>query len=232
VSRLFLPCVLCVPPPRDADFGDVVQLAHFDGSNNSTTFTNSCPRGNTITRAGSSVIATAQSVFGGASLRIPSGDDIEMASHADYAFGTSDLTIEFRMRVDSVTTANILDMRANGPVNTVAPTIYMESDGKLVYYVNGAARITSAASVVVATTWQAIAVSRIGTSTKLFVDGTQVGSTYTDGNDYVQQAITMGRGTNSSAPMSGVYFDELRITNGTGRYSGNYTPATAPFPNG
>ena len=68
-------------------------------------------------------------------------------------------------------------MRA-GSASDPVPRIYTQS-GNIYYDVGGTARITGS-SALSATTWHHIALDRSSTHTKLFVDGTQVGSTYTD----------------------------------------------------
>jgi hypothetical protein len=218
---------------HDSAFSTVVQLAHFDGSNGSTTFTNSCPRGNTIAAGSLDTIATAQSVFGGASMRRSTGTLSASANHSDYQFGNNDFTIEFRYRPDSVATVNIFDMRQNGAGTVNVATIYTLSNGTLIYFAAGADRITSATGVIAATTWAAIAVSRVSGTTRMFVDGTQVGSDSSFSINYVEPCrVTLPSWTSAA---SNVYYDELRISNGAfgsgaGRYATNYTIAVAPFP--
>lgn len=215
----------------DPYFSDVVQLAHFDGADGSTTLTNSCPRGNTMVVTGSNVISTARSVFGGASLRKPSGSaavwGCSSSSHADYQFGTGDFTIEFRYYVDTIGTHNVLDM-SNGVFGS-AVAIYTLATGALIVYVNTADRITSATGVIGSAAWYAICVCRVSGSTRLFVNGSQVGSTWADSTNYNATAYSILGSTAGANPLL-ANWDELRITNGTGRYSANYTPATEAFP--
>jgi hypothetical protein len=109
----------------------------------------------------------------------------------------------------------------------------MESvNKKFVYYVNSTNRITSSTAVSTST-WYHIAVTRSGTNTKLFVNGSQEGSTYTDSNVYVNglnrpvlgaDGLTIG-----TSPFNG-YIDDLRITKGIARYTSNFTPPTAALP--
>jgi len=220
----------------DPAFSTVVQLAHFDGTNGSTTFTNSCPRGNTMINNAGSTISTAQSVFGGASLRIDNsvGAGIFGSALSDYQFGSNDWTIEFRFRPDAVALINIYDGRV-GSANAACPTIYTLANGTLIYFVSNADRITSASGVITAGAWQAIAVSRVSGTTRMFVNGSQVGSNYTDGTNYnVSTQVSVG--SKFTTGQKNAYYDELRVSNGAfgagaGRYAANYTPAAIPFPN-
>jgi hypothetical protein len=226
------------PPPTDPYFSTVVMLCHFDGANGSSTFTNQSALGlpfSQTPRSSTDVISTAQSVFGGASLRRGSSGGVLASSgtDSDYTFGTSDFTIEFRFRPDTVQTANIFDMRTSGGGNTPAPTIYTLSNGTLVYYHSNTDRITSSTGVITATTWKAIAVSRVSGTTRMFVDGTQVGSSYTDSTNY--STSTQPHCGSYASQQTNAYYDEVRISNGAfgsgaGRYSGNYTIAASAFP--
>lgn len=221
----------------DPAWSSVVNLSHFDGSNGSSTFTNSSTSGATaFTQGGSSdVLSTTQFVFGTASLRRgSSGTCVATQLENYYVFGTNDFTVEFRFRPDTVQTANIFDMRQSGGGNAAVPTIYTLSNGTLVYYHSNTDRITSSTGVITATTWAAIALSRVSGTTRLFVNGTQVGSSYTDSTNY--NVTARGCCGSYTAQQTNAYYDEVRISNGAygsgaGRYSGNYTIATAPFPN-
>ena len=81
-------------------------------------------------------------------------------------------------------------------------------------------------------TWYHIAVTRTSGSLRVFIDGTQIGSTQS-----ATQDIT-GTGGNSylyigSSPTPGDFFvgslDEIRFSNGVSRWSANFTPPTAPY---
>ncbi len=224
-------------PAGDPAWASVVNLSHFDGSNGSSTFPNSSTSGaSAFTQdGGSDVLSTAQSVFGSASLRRgSSGNSAATSQEVFYQFGTNDFTVEFRFRPDTVQTANIFDMRISGAGSAAVPTIYTLSNGAIVYFHSGADRINSSTGVITATTWAAIALSRVGGTTRLFVNGNQVGSSYTDSTDY--NVAARGCCGSYTAPQTDAYYDELRISNGAygagaGRYSGNYTIATAAFPN-
>lgn len=216
----------------DPFFSTVVQLAHFDGTNGqSGGMTNSCPRGNSISiTGGNGSLVTAQFVFGTTSMR-QTGGPFSSASSSDYQFGNNDWTVEFRLRTDTVQLKNVFDMRDTTGV-TAALTVYTYADGRIAFFTHGAERIVSSAGVIAATTWYGVAVSRVSGTTRMFVNGTQVGSNYTDGNNYngiarVTSAIT--------GPLLNANWDEIRVSNGAfgagaGRYAANYTLATEPFP--
>lgn len=217
----------------DPYFSSVVHLGHFDGtSGTGGPYTNSCSRGNQLNGStGNPLLSTTQKLFGTTSLYTGGSSlNAKTSTHADYDFGTGDWTVELAFRPNALAaTQAIFDMRTNGAIPQFAPEIYINTNGSIVYYTNNVDRITSAASVIAATTWHQIAVSKNSGSTRMFVNGTQVGSTYTDSNTYIQGLITIGS-TASALAFAPGYYDELRLTKGVGRYTANYTSATAAFP--
>jgi len=145
-----------------------------------------------------------------------------------YAFGSGAFTIEFWIRFNVLAGFQIVyDSRPTG-TDGFYPMIY--ANGSTVsYYVNAADRISS--SALSTNTWYHVAVSRSGTSTKLFIDGTQSGSTYTDSTVYINPAnrpIIGANGTNLGGSVNG-YIQDLRVTKGIARYTANFTAPTAAF---
>jgi hypothetical protein len=142
-------------------------------------------------------------------------------------FGSGDFTIEFWLYLNSTGTQVIFDGRRTGAAD-VAPMIYYLSGLK--YYTAGNDRITG--GTLSTGQWYHIAVCRSGTSTKMFIDGTQTGSTYTDTNSYVQQSQrpTIGAEgvTIGNSPLN-AYIDDLRISK-YARYTTTFTPPTTAFP--
>lgn len=209
---------------------NVISQLHLDGADLSDVITDVIA-GRTWTRTGTASdgrISTAQSKFGGASF-YASTATARAISNTDVndAFGTGDFTIEFWYRPDGSTGTKILfDSRA--AAGTVAPCIYVTSN-TLRYYTNSADRITGGG---LTTATQAhIAVSRVSGTTRLFIEGTQTGSSYTDSNNYVNQVLAIGNVSYGTAntPAQG-FIDEVRVTKGVGRYSANFTAPSSPFP--
>lgn len=148
-----------------------------------------------------------------------------------FAFGTGDFTIEGWYYFNDVTTTQILyDFRA-ASTNGNNPCVYISSN-LVYYYPAGAIQITGTTSLSTGT-WYHIAVCRSGTSTKLFVNGVQQGSTYTDSTNYAVGASrpmigSNGFGSGSSAWMNG-YMSNVRMLKGTALYTAAFTPPTAPL---
>ena len=123
-------------------------------------------------------------------------------------------------------------IRNNDGSDNHQPYIYLNGTD-LRYWTDGADRIT-ASSAVTSNTWHHIAVSRSGSDHKMFVDGTQVGSTWTNAFDYTQGRPTIAQYNKTlttlynNAWLQG-YIQDLRITKGYARYTANFTPPTAEF---
>jgi hypothetical protein len=215
---------------RDHDLANVSLLLHGNGTNGSTTITDSSPSPKTVTAFGNAQISTTQSKFGGSSIAFDgAGDYLDVGSNSAFGYGLSDFTIELWVyRNVSSEVQVILDQRAGTPGQLV-PTLYFNATA-LFYYANGGNLITG--GVVPVSQWVHIAVSRSGTSTRLFINGLQTGSTFTDTFNYINSPVRIGDGNDGVSPTVSLngYIDDLRITKGVARYTANFTPPTAPFP--
>ena len=215
--------------PVDGDFSNVSILLLGEGANGSTTITDSSGSPKTVTAVGNAQISTAQSKFGGSSIAFDgTGDYLDVGSNSAFGYGLNDFTIEFWIyRNASAATQVFLDQRAAASVQLV-PTLYMSAT-TLFYYANGGNRITG--GVVPASQWVHIAVSRSGTSTRLFINGLQTGSTFTDTFNYINSPARIGDGNDGVSPTASLngYIDDFRITKGIARYTANFDVPTAPL---
>jgi hypothetical protein len=82
--------------------------------------------------------------------------------------------------------------------------------------------------------WYNITVERISGTTTLYVDGFELASA-SDSNDYFGtfsgisvMSVGGAPGNDANTDFHG-FFDEIRWTNGVGRYNGNFSPTTVPF---
>ena len=150
---------------------------------------------------------------------------IAAASNDDFTFGSSDFTIEFWV-LQSVrnSTASLYGGRRDAD-NEVAPVIYLNS-GVVTYYTAGSNRITGSYALSL-NSWHHIAISRASGSTKLFVNGVQEGSTYSDSNSYVAKLNRPTIGAEgrifANNPLNG-YLSNVRVVKGTALYTGTFTP--------
>jgi len=170
----------------------------------------------TVSTSGSGSI----SFNGGSSLFLGYG------AQTPFVFGTGDFTIEFWVYFNNFTSAPILmDWRAGG-ANGAFPTIYVTAGGVLTYFANSADRITS--SAVSTATWHHVSVCRTGTSTRMFVNGTQAGSTYSDSTNYSVNTNGPSIGNPGGVALNG-FMSNVRIAKGVCVYTGTFTPSTVPL---
>jgi hypothetical protein len=183
--------------------------------------------GKQATVYGNAKLDTTIKKFGTASLQLDgSGDYISYANQPDFNFGTGDFSLEcWIYRNVSGAQHNVFDFRTTNTQD--APTIYITSANVLRYYVAGADRIIG--TTVSTGAWHHIALSRSGTSTKLFFNGTQVGSTWTDTTNYIQSPLVVGSRFDGISGNFNGYIDEVRITRGLARYTSNFPIPTAAF---
>lgn len=157
-----------------------------------------------------------------------SGDYLTVTGSSNLAFGANSFTIEFFIYFTSVATAqNIYDARP-ASTNGAYPVIYLDNTtGKIIYYVNTAARITSD-FVVLVNQWYHIAVTKTGTALRMFINGVQQGGVIFDNTTYLNGSTRpiIGASSDLISPVFG-YISNLRVLNGTGLYTTNFIPPTS-----
>lgn len=209
----------------DANFTSVSLLLHGDGPDGSTTFTDSSPTPKTITRFGDAQISTAQSKFGGSSIRLDgTGDYIKAPSGAAFSLD-ADYTFEAWVYPLASAVACIFDTRTTGP--QLSLTVNLNADGNISTYLHPNNYNSSGASYA-ANAWNHIAVSRSGSTGRFFINGTLCG-TYSHtvpGNG--GNACRISGNTDGILNFNG-YLDDIRITKGIARYTASFTPPTAAF---
>jgi len=222
-------------PGADPDFSSVSALLHCDGANNSTAFADSSTRSANWTGYGNAKISTSESKFGGASAVFDGNADyIRPASDAAFAFGTGDFTIELWFNMSSLANAPcIYDWRPPS-TTAAAPGLFigLVTSQKLSYY-NGSSGVITGATTISTGVWHHVAVSRSSGVTRMYLNGTQEGSSYTDTNNYATTQPTfgaLGYDTSLTAYAVNGYLDEIRITKAVGRYTANFAAPTAAFP--
>ena len=213
----------------DPSFSNVSLLLHGNGTNGSTTITDSSPTPKTVTAVVNAQISTTQSKFGGASIAFDgAGDYCTTATSNSFEFGTGDATIEAWVYPSALTGIRVMiEMRPFGNPAT-----------GVVFYLNGATLsvaktridVLQAAGTLVINSWHHIAWSRQGSSNRLFLNGNLVNTT-TDSTSYPLTTVYLGAESNSPpTQFFNGYIDDLRITKGIARYTATFTPPDAPFP--
>jgi hypothetical protein len=207
----------------------------FVDANTATTAKTVTVSGATVTPFSPFPITTAYdtAVNGGAGYFDGSGDYLGLTGGSNLAFGTGDFTVEFWVNI----TGNgvFYDSRpasTDGVYVTVAASDFPSASGDSVsLVVSGSRRITGTANIKNGA-WHHVAVCRSGSTTKLFVDGVQTGSDYTDTNNYLNGASRPFIGSQGFTAGSAIptgYISDLRAVKGTALYTTTFTPPTAPL---
>lgn len=213
-----------------------VALLHGNGANASTVITDDGVLLSNWTAVGNAKISTAQSKFGGSSVYLDgTGDYITATADAsNFAFGTGDFTIEMWLRPSTVAIAGGIFLFDARPASTNGwyPAIFLDATGKPGLWLNSATRIASASALTI-DAWQHLALCRESGTTRMFIDGIQVGSSYSDSTALLcasgRPFVGASSHTVSVYPYIG-WMDEIRISKGIARYTGNFTPPAAPHP--
>jgi hypothetical protein len=150
---------------------------------------------------------------------------------ANYTYSTSNLTMECWVRFTSVgSTQYIIDQRNSGAATAIIPSIYMDGTTNTIrYFVNGADRITGTTTMTTST-WYHIAVSKSSGSTRLFINGVQDGSTYTDSNTYAACRVVIGSQANTAGNYLNGHITNVRLSK-FAYYTTTFTPSTTPLTN-
>lgn len=197
-------------------------LLHFDGTSGSTSFPDAAS-GHTVTASGNAQISTAQSAFGGASLRIgASGDYVTYTSTSDFGVGTGDFTVNIRVRLDSNSGSPTI-------VDCAAFQVYLPSGSGQVRFFDrvGAATIATGTTVILANTWYDIEITRASGTVRVFVNGNLDASGACASNFGTALAVRIGADITGATPGVG-YFDEFRFSN-IARHTAAFTPAASAF---
>lgn len=212
-------------------------LLHCNGSDESTTFTDSGNTGHTVTANGDAQIDTAQKKFGTASgLFDGTGDYLTVPDHADWDFGTGDFTIDLWVRFNDLTTAQFfVGQYADATHRWYVGKAGSSDDNKLIIYfahesVKAYYKMTNAWSGCAINTWYHLAFVRNGTTGLIFIDGisqTLTGNTVFNINDTGDYAsiLYIGDWGIGTQYVNG-WMDEVRISKGIARWTEDFDSAT------
>jgi hypothetical protein len=221
-------------------------LLHMNGTDGSTTFTDSAPGGtHTWTVSGNAQIDTAQSKFGGASgLFDGTGDGITTPASSDFNFGSGDFTIDLWIYLNKAPSVGyLMDVCENGSY-FISPyggfefgvrdngagvaglyfCFYASTGGvgKGVFWLPTGGISTG--------TWHHSAVIRSGNTLYFALDGTlSAGDSFTYTQYDNNNTLTVGKKINTSREDFNGWIDELRISKGIARWTSNFTPPTSEY---
>ena len=210
------------------------QLTAISGTSLLTNFTNGAifdnAMMNNLETVGNAQISTSVSKFGGGSMAFDgSGDYLFEPATQLLAWGTGNFTIEMWINTSTTSVSGGASRTMWGTSSaSYQGQLYLEvSTGKVVFGNTGSTFIKGTSNVADGN-WNHIAISRSGTTCRLFVNGTQEASGSNSVN-YDAQPTFIGAFGASDGFFNG-YIDDLRITKGFARYTANFTAPTAAFP--
>lgn len=228
----------------DPYWSSVVLLLHGEGANGSTTITDSSSLNNSLTAVGNCNISTSQFKFGNASILFDgTGDYINVANpstNPNFDLSNGDFTIEAFVR--PIATGPMLiygslnNLNGNGQLWFVVNATF--SGGGLLQFGYNTTALGSGINAIRGTgtlttsTWTHVAVCRSGANLRLFAGGVQQGITF---NISTSTIFPFNAVTRIGQTLNGVTYgmngniDEFRMTKAA-RYTSNFTPPTAPFP--
>jgi len=211
--------------PVDLDRSNVSLLLHGDGANGSTTIVDSSPSPKTVTAVGNAQISTAQSKFGGSS--------ISCVTASDYLTIASAGSASFRLDGD-FTWETWIYKNVSGWHGIYTGDVISSPNFRIFSFSDDTLRVDIGGSgagnyfgVIPTGSWAHIAVVRSSGSLQGYVNG--VGGTPFASSFTVPNTANSRIGLVAGFLLNG-YIDDFRITKGIARYTSNFTPPTAPFP--
>ena len=201
---------------------NIALLCEFEGTNGDTTYTSDDVNARSFTFVNGAQISSADFKFGSTCLDVNSASDsiIVTPSPNDLTIGSNDFTVECFFKATSLPASYmcILDTRTTG--TQVAVYLGIKSPGNnLVFYMNGADTILG--PVISTGTWYHVVLEKTGGTTRMWLDGVQAGSDYSDSNTYITGTTSLGA-RNSFAPGGGLvgYIDSFRMSIGKAIFKG------------
>lgn len=208
----------------DPYYSSVGLLLHCDGSNGSSTFTDSSPTPKTPTASGA-VISTAQAQWGQSGYFDGTNDYLSIPAHADFVFGTGAFTIDAWI----YPTANNKIIIANSVASSDTSWQLMISGTGKLQFLTYLTVLAVGATTITLNAWSHVSVAFDGTTYRVFLNGTMDGSGTTLKN--LSSSNTLYIGTNGA--FSGYYsghIDDVRITKGIARQTSTFSVPTAAYP--
>jgi hypothetical protein len=221
---------------------DVILLLHLDGTDGSTTITDASTYAHSVTAQGGAQLKTAQKQFGSASVFLEGTAAYLYATyHSKFNFGANDFTVECWVRPTDSSTADYRAIMCHDQIGVTrgwllfadVTTGYLTGviwDGATSATVSGSSNLLST----YLNTWVHVAMTREGSTLRLFVGGTLVASNASAGLTIGSNIMPLVVGTlyGNGVPVAGTkwkgYVDEVRVISGTAKYTAGFTPA-GPF---
>jgi hypothetical protein len=208
----------------DPYWPNVVLLLNMDGGDQSTQFIDR--KGRAVTPYGGAKQVIAQKKFGVSSGIFGSTTGLSVAG---LSLGTSDFTIEAWFYRDTLgTTQFCLDTR-NADLTNTGFSFYVRSSNHITFGSGNPFTATEGTISLSDNQWHHVALTRSSGTVRGFVNG-QLDFTTTSTSNFSNTTWSIGHSYSPPVSEGTKYLDEVRITAGVARYTENFTPPDAPFP--
>lgn len=217
------------PAATDPYWKNVVLHMPMNGADAGTTFVENT--GKAVTVNGNTCTKVAQYRFGGSSAYFDgTGDYLVVPNSAELNFGTGDFTIELWFNKSSTSNKGIFHMYPGIPNPSVNGVGVGYDGAQFQIYAQNASNGTGAFTLI-AGAWYHLALVRASGSTRLYVNGVQLGSAVSHAANISSNQLNIGLYYSPTFTFDG-YIDDLRVTKGVARYTSAFTPPSLPNPTG
>ena len=179
----------------------------------------------TVTAVGNAQAVTSAPVkFGtGIGLFDGTGDRFTITTQSDFGFGTGDFSVEGWIYIsDDLGTETMFDFRAGSTTDDALHFYTVDRQPKVAV---GETVLIAPAITLINTTFYHITVTRVGTTLRLFVDGSLQGSATVSTNLGTTKPLVIGSAFDGSTGHDG-RIDDFRVRKGVGE-NANFTAPTA-----
>ncbi len=211
----------------DVYFPQTKLLLPFDGANGATTTSDLSNTSASVTFSSGDEIRTAQSKFGNSSLYV--ADNVTISSSDGFNMGTGEFTIEGWWYFTSFSNGFGLYDQWSGSSSGNSQIWHSSgAAGKIKWYYSGGSIFTSNTTMSTGQ-WYHIAFVRESGTLKMYFNGTVDSSTQSFSSQYGKtDTVYLGDQHAGGGGAPQYYVDDLRVTKGLARYTGNFTaPTTA-----
>jgi hypothetical protein len=159
------------------------------------------------------------------------GDYLSIPANSNLALGTGDFTVEWwYYPLDSGTTRYLLDIYDN---NSSGRFLVQQNTNMSIglYGASASTRTVSTADALIKNIWNHIAICRSSGITRIFSNGVQVNTNYSDSGNYTFTSTFLYFGTQNASGTNTAFGNctNFRIVKGTALYTTNFTPSTTPL---